>query len=90
MVIFSLGLCYHVIHIYFNLLMHHVMKQRYHCSLIRYPDVLQPKRHDLVAKGSSHSQEYGLFHIFRSHPDLIIARESVHKGKQKVLGRIIY
>ena len=37
MVILSLGLCYHVIHIHFDLLMHHVMKQRYHFSLIRCP-----------------------------------------------------
>ena len=73
MVILSLGLCYHIIHIYLYLLMHHVMKQRHHCSLIRYPDIFQPKRHDLVAKGSSHSQECVFFHIFWSHSDLVIA-----------------
>ena len=64
MVILSLGLCYHVIHIYFDLLMHHVMKQRYHCYLICCPDVLQPQRHDLVAKDSLHDQECGLFYVF--------------------------
>ena len=90
MIIFTLGFCYHVVHIYFDLLVHHVMEQRHHCSLVRCLGILQPKRHDLVIKGSRHSQECGLFHIFRSHSVLIIARESVHKGKQKVFGRIVY
>ena len=90
MIILALGFCYYVIHIYLYLLVHHVMKQRHHCSLICCPDILQPKRHDFVAKGSPHGQECGLFHIFWSHSDLIIARESIHKGEQRVLGRVVY
>ena len=71
MVIFSLGLCYHVIHIHFDLLMHHVVEQCYHHSLIRCPGILQPERHDLIAKGSPYYQECGLLHILWSHFDLI-------------------
>ena len=90
MIVLVLGFCYHVIHIYIYLFVHHVMKQCHHCFLIRCPGILQPKRHVLVAKGSLHSQECGIFHIFYSYFDLVIARKSVHKGEQRVLGHIVY
>ena len=85
MIILTLGFCYHVVHIYLHLFVHHVMKQRHHCSLIRCPDILQPKGYDLVAKGPPHSQERGLFHIFWHHSNLIIAREFVHEGNEECL-----
>ena len=90
MIVLTLGFFYHVVHIYFNLLVHHVMEQCHHCPLICCPNILQPKRHDLVIEGSPHRQECGLFHIFWSHSDLVIAQECIHKGKQGVFGRIIY
>ena len=73
------GLHNHIIHIDLNIPVHHVMKQCSSYSLIGSTCVLQPKRYDLIIVGAPLSDKICLLPILRSHHNLVITRESIHK-----------
>ena len=84
-VFFSLGPCNHVVNIYLNFMMDHVVEQSNHGALIRCPNIPQPERHDLVVKGTLLSNKGCLLHILGSHFNLIITIETIHKGEDLML-----
>ena len=69
----------HIIHIDLNIPVHHVMKQCSSCSLIGSTCVLQLKRHDSITVGAPLSDKRCLLPVLRSHHNLVITIESIHK-----------
>ena len=67
----------------------HVVEQSDHGALIRCPNILQSKRHDLVAKGTPLSNKGCLLHIFGSHLNLILTGETIHKGEDLMLCGVV-
>jgi len=74
----------HVIHIDFDLLMHHIMEQGYHGSLVSHTCIFQTEWHDIIGVSSPMGSECHLGFVLFSHRDLIITRESIHKGEEHV------
>ena len=71
----------HIIHIDFDLLMHHIMEQGYHDLLLGRIGILQTEWHGVVGISSQMSVERYLGFVLFSHLDLIITWESIHKEK---------
>src|ERR1044072_9649738 len=69
--------------------MNHVMKQSYHGTLICGASVLQSERHDLVAECAPLCNKSSLFHVFRSHFDLIVTGETIHEGENFMLSGVV-
>ena len=80
---------YHVININLDLMLNHIVEQSDHGSLIDYPNILQPKRHHLVTEGTTLYDEGCLLHVFRSHLDLVVARETIHEGEDFVMRDVV-
>ena len=74
----------HIFHVDFNLLIHHIMEQGYHGSLVSHPNILQTEWHDIIGISSPMSGERCFGFVFFSHIDLIVTRESIHKGEEHV------
>ena len=74
----------HIIHIDFDLLMHHIMEQGYHGSLVGRTNILQAKWHDIVGVSFPMGGERCLGFVLFSHFDLIITWEPFHKGEEHV------
>ena len=74
----------HIIHIDFDLLMHHIREQGYHGLLVCRPSILQVEWHDVVGIGSLISGERRFGSVLFSHLDLITTWEPVHKGEEHV------
>ena len=70
------GLHYHVVHIYLDISVNHVMEQSSSSSLISGSCILQPKWHNQVAVSTPLGNERSLLHILWSHHNLIIPRKS--------------
>ena len=85
----GLGLGYHVININLYLMVDHIMEQSYHGSLISCPSILQPKRHHLVTEGAPLCNEGRLLHVFKSHLDLVVAKETIHEGEDFMLCGVV-
>ena len=62
----------HIIHIDFDLLMHHIMEQGYHDLLLGRIGILQTEWHGVVGISSQMSVERYLGFVLFSHLDLII------------------
>ena len=75
MFFFSLGSCNHVVTVYLNLMMDHVVEQSDHGALIRFPSILHSEGHNFVAKGTPLCNKGCLFHILGIHLNLIITGE---------------
>ena len=80
----SLWLGNHAIHIDFNLLMHHIIEQGYHGSLVGCIGIRQSKWHDIVGIGPLISGECCLGFILFSHFGQIITWEPIHKGEEHI------
>src|ERR1051325_5193912 len=89
MLFFILWSSYHVVDVDLYLVMNHVMKQSHHGTLICGANVLQPERHDLVAECAPLCNENSLFHVFKSHFDLIVTKETIHEGENLVLSGVV-
>src|ERR1044072_2976292 len=70
-------------------MMNHVVKQCHHGTLISGACVLQSEWHDLVAESAPLCNESSLLHVFRSHFDLIVTRETIHEGENLVLSGVV-
>ena len=80
MVIFPFTLYQHVVYVHFNILPNLLDEHFVHGPLIRRFCILQPKRHDLVAKKPLACDKQSILLIEFVQPDLIIARENVHEA----------
>ena len=60
----SVGFGYHVIHVDFNLFMHHIMEQGQHGSLISSTYILQAEWHNIICISSPMSGECCLSLVF--------------------------
>ena len=89
MFLFGLRPGYHIININLYLVVNHVMEQGDHGSLISCPNILQPKRHHLVTESTPLCDEGCLLHVFGCHLDLVVARETIHKGEDFVLCGVV-
>ena len=76
---------YHIINIDFDLVVNHIMEQSDHGAPISFPSVLQPERNYFVAEGAPLCDKGCLLHVFGSHFDLVVARETIHEGEDFVL-----
>ena len=70
-------------------MMYHIMKQSYHGSLIGWPNILQPKWHNLVTEGALLCDKDCLLHVLRCHLDLIVTREPVHEVEYLMLCGVV-
>src|SRR3954462_8538431 len=69
-----------VIHITLDRLAYVGPKDFVHCPLVGRSSILQTKRHDRIAIDSQRCPERGVLFIGREHLNLIVPRESIHKG----------
>ena len=72
------------IYIEFDLLVHHIMEQGYHGSLVGHPSNLQAEWYDIIGISSLNSGECCPGFVLFSHLNLLITREPIHKGEENV------
>ena len=89
MVFFFLGLNQDIIDICIHNLMHLVMENDSHCTLIGCPIILKPKWHDCVTEGAPRRGEGCLGLVTSGQLDLIISRISIHKGEHGMTCRAV-
>lgn len=90
MVLMSLRLGNHIVHIYLHFFMHHIMEQGDHGPLISDSSIFQPKRHDIISIGPPMCGECRLGLVLFCHFYLIVPRESIDEGKDCIGGYIVY
>src|ERR1043165_1134985 len=69
--------------------MNHVMKQCHHGTLVSGACVLQSERHNLVTESTLLCNKSSLLHVFGSHFDLIVTRETIHEGENLMLSGVV-
>src|ERR1044072_3574608 len=69
--------------------MNHVMKQCHHSTLISGARVLQSERHNFVAESAPLCNKSSLLHVFGSHFDVIVTRETIHEGENFMLSGVL-
>src|SRR2546430_1127236 len=69
-----------VVHITLDRLAYVGPKDFIHCPLVGRSSILQTKRHNRIATDSQRCPERGLLFIGMEHLNLIVPRESIHKG----------
>ena len=89
MFLFSLGPCNHVVNVYLNLMVNHVVEQSDHGTLISCPSILQPERHDFAAKSTPLCNKSFLLHVLGSHLDLIVTGKTIHEGEDLMLRGVV-
>ena len=83
-------LYHNVIYIIFHFLVHHIMEDGCHGSLVCGSCIFKAKGHHNVIKVSNRGLERCLFCIFGSHLNLVIPIISIHKRKHGVSRSWIY
>ena len=78
------GLHYHVVHIYLDISMPHVMEQSCSSSMISGSCILQPKWHSPLVVSTLLSNERSILYILWSHHNLIIPRKSIHERQHQM------
>src|ERR1051325_3547865 len=89
MLFFCVGSSYHVVDVDIYLVMNHVMEQCHHGTLISGACVLQSELHNLIAESAPLCNKSSLLHVFRSHFDLIVTGETIHKGENLMLSGVV-
>lgn len=74
-----LAFCQHIIYIDFHGLINLMLKHLVHQSLVRGPNIFQPKAHDLIAIEASVADESGAFLIRLVHQDLVVFKNESMK-----------
>ena len=81
MTLSSFRLYDYIVDIILEFLMHHVVEDSGHSSLIRGTRILKPKWHHGVVEISDKSMKCGLSCISWCHFDLIVAAKTIRKGE---------
>ena len=68
---------YHVVNVNLYLVVYHVMEKKLPWHAISCTDILQTKRHNLVAESSPLCDEGYFLHILKCHFNLIILGETI-------------
>ncbi|PKI75856.1 hypothetical protein CRG98_003771 [Punica granatum] len=85
-----LGLGNHIVDVDLHLLMHHVMKECDHCSLIGCPGVFETEMHDLVIECAPHCDKRCFDLILLDHLNLIVSRKAVSEEELLVTCCVIH
>ena len=81
MTLSSFRLYDYIINIILEFLMHHVVEDNGHSSLIRGTHILKPKWHHSVVEISDKRAECGICCVSWCHFDLIVVAKTIHKGE---------
>ena len=73
-----LGFSHIIVNITFHILMHHVMEDSGHSSLVGNTNILEPKWHHFPIEGPPCTSEGYFLLIFRCNLDLVLAGETIH------------
>ena len=69
----------YVINIVFHEVMHHVVKDYNHCTLVSGTCILKSERHDSVVEVPHWHLKSSAFSISNSHLNLIVATKAIHE-----------
>ena len=90
MILFFFGLDHHVIDVYFHSVAELLFEHGGDQSLVGCPRILQPKRHNFVAVGSSWGEECSFVLVLWMHGDLMVASVSIKEAHTLMAYRHIY
>ena len=84
MVFSSSRLYNYVIHIVFQLMVHHVLECGGYRALVSCTYIFQPKGHHSVVEITYGHSEGSFVHVFWRHSNLVVPTKSFHEGKHGI------
>ena len=90
MILLFFGFDYHIVNVYFHSLAEFLLEHGGDQSLVGCPCILQPKRHYLIAIGSSWSEECSFLLVLWMHSDLMITSIGIKEAHTLMARRSIY